>query len=157
MPFCVSWRANWYRLGRTSLGSRFAIPKLFPWLIWTFSQKVSTTLNRTLWPRLSIGANRRRPGNGRGKQHSHESKWPGCIMKVGDNLKSNFCISSYSSDHEWRVNIWTRSTFSFYFHYHPGFLCLWSHCKWPFACQWLQWNWNLPGLFHFHLCLYFTF
>ena len=46
IPFCVSWRASWSRLVHTSLGSRFAIPaKLFPIFL----------LNRTLWPRRSIG------------------------------------------------------------------------------------------------------
>ena len=29
--------------------------------------------------------------------------------------------------------------------FYPGFICLWCHCKWPPACQWLQWNWDLPG------------
>ena len=46
IPFCVSWRANWSRLVHTSLGSRFTSPaKLFPIF----------RLNRTLWPRRSIG------------------------------------------------------------------------------------------------------
>ena len=98
----------------------------------------------------SPGSNRRRPGDGRGQQHSYASQRSGDnydleqlqIMKVV--LKSNLDATCSCKNKMVTVTRWPFSGF-LHFPDHQGFICLWCDRQWPSVGRWLQWNWNITG------------